>query len=237
MKIIADLHIHSRYSRATSKKLDFEHLSQWAQMKGVTLLGTGDISHPAWLEEMRQKLQPAEDGLLKLKDEYARAAQTRVPAASQAAVRFMLAGEISSIYKKNDRVRKVHNVIFAPSLEDVAKIQTALEKIGNIRSDGRPILGLDSRDLLEIILDINPQNHLIPAHIWTPWFSMLGSKSGFDSVEECFDDLTPHIFALETGLSSDPPMNWRVSNLDRYTLVSNSDAHSPPKTGPRSQYF
>ncbi len=237
MKIIADLHIHSRYSRATSKKLDFEHLSQWAQMKGVNLLGTGDISHPAWLEEMRQKLQPAEDGLFKLKDEYARAVQTRVPAASQAAVRFMLAGEISSIYKKNDRVRKVHNVIFAPSLEDVAKIQTALEKIGNIRSDGRPILGLDSRDLLEIILDINPQNHLIPAHIWTPWFSMLGSKSGFDSVEECFDDLTPHIFALETGLSSDPPMNWRVSNLDRYTLVSNSDAHSPQKLAREANIF
>ncbi|HHJ06014.1 MAG TPA: AAA family ATPase, partial [Anaerolineae bacterium] len=237
MKIIADLHIHSRYSRATSKKLDFEHLSQWAQMKGVTLLGTGDISHPAWLEEMRQTLQPAEAGLFKLKDEIARAVQSRVPVASQGAVRFMLAGEISGIYKKNGRVRKVHNVIFAPSLEDAAKIQAALEKIGNIRSDGRPILGLDSRDLLEIILEINPQNHLIPAHIWTPWFSMLGSKSGFDTVEECFEDLTPHIFALETGLSSDPPMNWRVSNLDRYTLVSNSDAHSPQKLAREANIF
>jgi DNA helicase-2/ATP-dependent DNA helicase PcrA len=237
MKIIADLHIHSHYSRATSKNLDFEHLAQWAQLKGVNVVGSGDISHPGWLREMYDKLVPAEDGLFRLKDEVARAVQEVVPAACHAPVRFLLTGEISSIYKKNDRVRKVHNVIFAPSLSIVEKIQAELEKIGNIRSDGRPILGLDSRDLLEIILEIDPQNHLIPAHIWTPWFSMLGSKSGFDSVEECFDDLSPHIFALETGLSSDPPMNWRISQLDGYTLVSNSDAHSPQKLAREATVF
>ncbi len=237
MKFIADLHIHSHYSRATSKNLNFEHLTQWAQLKGLHVVGTGDISHPGWLQEMRDKLEPAEAGLFRLKDDVAKAVQKDVPDACQDTVRFMLAGEISSIYKKNDKVRKVHNVIFAPTLEAVEKIQAALEKIGNIRSDGRPILGLDSRDLLEIILDIDPQNYLIPAHIWTPWFSLLGSKSGFDSVEECFEDLTPHIFALETGLSSDPPMNWRVSALDGYTLVSNSDAHSPQKLAREANIF
>ncbi len=160
-----------------------------------------------------------------------------VPPACRQPVRFLLAGEISNIYKRHGAVRKVHNVIFAPHLDAVERIQMALERIGNIRADGRPILGLDSRDLLEIILTIDPRCHLIPAHIWTPWFSMLGSKSGFDSVEECFGDLTPHIFALETGLSSDPPMNWRISNLDRYTLVSNSDAHSPQKLAREATIF
>lgn len=237
MKFVADLHLHSHFSRATSKELDFEHLARWAQLKGVHVVGTGDIAHPGWLQEMRDKLEPAEEGLFRLKNEYARAVQSQVPPACQGLVRFMLAGEISSIYKKNDRVRKVHNVIFAPSLEAVEKIQVALEKIGNIRSDGRPILGLPSRDLLEIILEIDPACYLIPAHIWTPWFSLLGSKSGYDSVEECFDDLTPHIFALETGLSSDPPMNWRISTLDRYTLVSNSDAHSPQKLAREANVF
>ncbi len=237
MKIVADLHLHSHYSRATSKNLNFEQLSKWAQLKGVNVVGTGDIAHPGWLQEMRAKLEPAEEGLFRLKDDYAQAVQAEVPAACQSSVRFMLAGEISSIYKKNERVRKIHNVIFAPSLAAVEQIQTALEKIGNIRSDGRPILGLDSHDLLEIILDIDPQNYLIPAHIWTPWFSLLGSKSGFDTIEECFEELTPHIFALETGLSSDPPMNWRVSMLDNYTLVSNSDAHSPQKLAREANLF
>ena len=237
MKFVADLHLHSHYSRATSKDLDFEHLAKWAQLKGVHVVGTGDIAHPGWLQEMKEKLEPAEAGLFKLKDEYAQTIQSELPASCQAPVRFMLAGEISSIYKKYEQVRKVHNVIFAPSLAAVEKIQAALARIGNITSDGRPILGLDSRDLLEIILEIEPQNYLIPAHIWTPWFSLLGSKSGFDSVEACFEDLTPHIFALETGLSSDPPMNWRVSALDRYTLVSNSDAHSPQKLAREANLF
>jgi DNA helicase-2/ATP-dependent DNA helicase PcrA len=237
MKFVADLHIHSHFSRATSKELDFEHLTRWAQLKGVTVVGTGDIAHPGWLEEMRQKLEPAEEGLFRLKDDFANPIQKEVPKACQGTVRFMLAGEISNIYKKNDKVRKIHNVVFLPSFEAAEKFQTELEKIGNIRSDGRPILGLDSRDLLEIVLDTDPQAHLIPAHIWTPWFALLGSKSGFDTVEECFDDLTPHIFAVETGLSSDPPMNWRLSILDKYTLVSNSDAHSPPKLGREANHF
>ena len=237
MFLVADLHLHSHYSRATSSDLTFEHLARWAQLKGVHIVGTGDIAHPGWLAEMQAKLEPAEEGLFRLKPDVAQAVQQAVPPACRGTVRFLLAGEISNIYKRGDRVRKVHNVIFAPSLEAVARIQMALERIGNIRADGRPILGLDSRDLLETILEVDPRCHLIPAHIWTPWFSMLGSMSGFDSVEECFDDLTPHIFALETGLSSDPPMNWRVSNLDRYTLVSNSDAHSPQKLAREATLF
>jgi uncharacterized protein (TIGR00375 family) len=186
---------------------------------------------------MKEKLEPAEDGLFRLKEEYATPIQKEVAKPCQGSVRFMLAGEISNIYKKNDKVRKIHNVVFLPTFEAVAKFQGALEKIGNIRSDGRPILGLDARDLLEIVLETDPEAHLIPAHIWTPWFSLLGSKSGFDSIEECFDDLTPHIFALETGLSSDPPMNWRLSALDGYTLVSNSDAHSPQKLAREANVF
>jgi len=237
MKIVADLHIHSHYSRATSKKLNFEHLYKWAQFKGVRVVGSGDLSHPGWLKEMHEKLVPAEDGLFRLSDEYASDIDDEVAPVCRGQVRFLLTGEISSIYKRGGKVRKVHNVLFAPTLNAVAKLQVELEKIGNIRSDGRPILGLDSRDLLEIVLNVDPRCYLIPAHIWTPWFSMLGSKSGFDSVEECFDDLTPYIFALETGLSSDPPMNWLVSNLDRYTLVSSSDAHSPQKLAREATLF
>ncbi len=229
MKLVADLHIHSHFSRATSKSLDFEHLAQWAQIKGVNIVGTGDLTHPGWLDEMREKLEPAENGLFKLRDEYLMPVQAETPNACHAPVRFLLTGEISNIYKRHDATRKVHNIVFAPTLQAVAKLQTTLESIGNIRSDGRPILGLDSHDLLEIVLENDPRCHLIPAHIWTPWFSMLGSKSGFDTVEECFGDLSDQLFALETGLSSDPPMNWRVSNLDGYTLVSSSDAHSPQK--------
>jgi DNA helicase II / ATP-dependent DNA helicase PcrA len=237
MRLIADLHIHSHFSRATSPNLTFEYLTRWAQLKGIHVVGTGDVAHPGWLAEMREKLVPAEDGLYRLKDELAAAVQAQVPPACHSPVRFILGGEISNIYKRGGQTRKVHNVVFAPSFDAVERLQARLERIGNIRSDGRPILGLDSRDLLEIVLDTDPACHLIPAHIWTPWFSLLGSKSGFDSVAECFADLTPHIFALETGLSSDPPMNWRVSGLDRYTLVSNSDAHSPEKLGRETTLF
>ncbi len=238
MKLIADLHIHSHFSRATSKTLDIPHLAIWARRKGIHIVGTGDIAHPGWLAEMQESLEPAEEGLYQLKPEVEKAIRDQVPPACQDhPVRFLLAGEISNIYKRGGKVRKIHNVIFAPDFETVARIQAELEKIGNIRSDGRPILGLDSRDLLEIILEISPRNHLIPAHIWTPWFALLGSKSGFDSVEEAFADLTPHIFALETGLSSDPPMNWRVSSLDRYALISSSDAHSPAKLAREATLF
>lgn len=236
-RFVADLHIHSHYSRATSKDLDLEHLAQWAQLKGVQVVATGDIAHPGWLAELQSKLQPAEDGLFCLKPDVVAPVQATVPAACQAPVRFLLGGEVSNIYKKNGAVRKIHHLIFMPSLAALERLQARLERIGNIRSDGRPILGLDSHDLLEIVLETDPQGYLIPAHIWTPWFAILGSKSGFDSVAECFDDLTPHIFALETGLSADPAMCWRISELERYTLVSNSDAHSPPKLAREASLF
>ena len=237
MKLVADIHLHSHYSRATSKNLTFEHLWKWAQLKGVQVVATGDIAHPGWLQELQEKLEPAEDGLFQLKSEYTAAVADELPATCRGTVRFLIGGEISNIYKKFDRTRKVHNIVFAPSVDATVLLQAELEKIGNIRSDGRPILGLDSRDLLEIVLEVDDRCHLVPAHIWTPWFSLLGSMSGFDSLNECFGDLSSHIFAVETGLSSDPPMNWRVSWLDNYTLISNSDAHSPPKLAREATLF
>ena len=230
---IADLHIHSRYSRATSKDCTPEFLDLWARRKGIHIVGTGDFTHPAWREELSEKLEPAEEGLYVLKEEY-RIKEGAVPGSSAApggAPRFVITGEISSIYKKGGRVRKVHSVILLPGLEDAERISAKLEQIGNIHSDGRPILGLDCHDLLEIVLELCPSAVYVPAHIWTPHFSLFGAFSGFDSMEECFGDLTPHIHAVETGLSSDPPMNWRVSVLDKYQLISNSDAHSPAKLG------
>ena len=225
---IADLHIHSRYSRATSKDCTPEYLDLWARKKGIHIVGSGDFTHPAWREELKEKLKPAEDGLYVLKEEYRILDDT---AADTFAPRFVVTGEISSIYKKNGRVRKVHSLILLPGLEAAEKISEKLEEIGNIHSDGRPILGVDCRDLLEIILELCPDAMYVPAHIWTPHFSLFGAFSGFDTVEECFEDLSDHIHAMETGLSSDPPMNWRVSALDRYQLISNSDAHSPAKLG------
>jgi DNA helicase II / ATP-dependent DNA helicase PcrA len=237
MRFVADLHIHSHYSRATSKHLTFEHLARWAQLKGIQVVATGDIAHPGWLGEMRDALIPAEQGLFRLRDDLATAVDAALPPACRGPVRFILGGEISNIYKRDGATRKVHNLVFAPDFAALTRLQARLEKIGNIRADGRPILGLDSRDLLEIMLETGPGCCLIPAHIWTPWFSLLGSKSGFDSVEACYGDLSDHIFAVETGLSSDPPMNWRVSSLDRYALVSNSDAHSPEKLGRETTLF
>ncbi|MCQ4636701.1 UvrD-helicase domain-containing protein [Anaerovorax odorimutans] len=225
---IADLHIHSKYSRATSRECVPEHLDLWARRKGIDILGTGDFTHPAWRQELKEKLSPAEEGLYVLKDEYRiRDAIT----SDEKRPRFILSGEISSIYKQGEKTRKVHNLILLPSLEDAEHLSRRLEAIGNIHSDGRPILGLSSRDLLEIALEVCPRTVFIPAHIWTPHFSLFGAFSGFDTIEECFGDLTGHIHALETGLSSDPPMNWRLSALDGYNLVSNSDAHSPAKLG------
>jgi len=227
----ADLHIHSKFSRATSRDADLEHLALWARRKGITVVGTGDFTHPAWFEEIRAKLVPAEPGLFRLRPEIEREIEERLPPSCHGETRFLLEVEISTIYKKGERTRKVHHLLYAASLETAARIREKLGAIGNLASDGRPILGLDSRHLLEITLESGPDAYLIPAHVWTPWFAVLGSKSGFDSVEECYGDLAPHIFAVETGLSSDPPMNWRVSRLDRFTLVSNSDAHSPPMLG------
>ena len=228
MKTIADLHIHSRFSMATSKEGTPENLDFWARKKGISLIGTGDFTHPVWREELKERLVTEGNGLYHLRDEYVKEESRKFPGEG---TRFVVSGEISSIYKKNGKTRKVHNVILLPSLEAADAMAQRLEKIGNIHSDGRPILGLDSHDLLEMMLDVCPEGILIPAHIWTPHFSVLGAKSGFDSVEECFEELTPYVHALETGLSSDPAMNWRISKLDRYQLVSNSDAHSPSKLG------
>ena len=228
MKTIADLHIHSRFSMATSKEGTPENLDFWARKKGISLIGTGDFTHPVWREELKERLVSEGNGLYRLRDEYVKEESRKFPGEG---TRFVVSGEISSIYKKNGKTRKVHNVILLPSLEAADAMAQRLEKIGNIYSDGRPILGLDSHDLLEMMLDVCPEGILIPAHIWTPHFSVLGAKSGFDSVEECFEELTPYVHALETGLSSDPAMNWRISKLDRYQLVSNSDAHSPSKLG------
>jgi len=237
MTFIADFHIHSKYSRATSKNLDLEHLYAGAQLKGITVLGTGDFTHPAWFKEIKTKLQPAEDGLFSLCRDIAKDLDLRIPSACRQPVRFMLVTEISNIYKKNGKTRKNHNLVFLPDIVAAQRFNNRMEKIGNIVSDGRPILGLDSRDLLEIVLETSPSAYLVPAHIWTPWFSLLGSKSGFDSVKECFEDLSDHIFAVETGLSSDPAMNWRVSQLDGLTLISNSDAHSAAKLGREANIF
>jgi uncharacterized protein (TIGR00375 family) len=231
MKFITDLHVHSKFSRATAKNLDLENLYIAAQLKGITVIGTGDFTYPAWFSEISEKLEPAEDGLFRLKEEIAKACDEQVPVSCRTPVRFILSTEISNIYKKKDKTRKNHNLVMVPDLAVAEKFSAKLDRIGNIKSDGRPILGLDARNLLEILLETSNEAFLIPAHIWTPWFSVLGSKSGFNSIEECFEDLTCHIFAVETGLSSDPPMNWRVSDLDGLTLVSNSDAHSPLNLG------
>ncbi|MBS3777030.1 MAG: UvrD-helicase domain-containing protein [Bacteroidales bacterium] len=236
MDFIADLHIHSHFSMATSKQLRPEYLDYWARIKGIKVVGTGDFSHPGWLKELKEKVEPAEPGLFKLKEEYK--LDNIVPETPENSVRFILTAEISNIYKKNGQVRKIHSVLFAPDFETVEKFQQKLSSMNfNITSDGRPILGLDVRDLLGLTLDINENNFFVPAHIWTPWFSVFGSKSGFNSMEECFEDLSKHIHTVETGLSTDPPLNWMCSFLDRYTLVSNSDAHSPEKLGRNANLF
>ncbi len=234
MKFIGDFHIHSHFSLATSKELQPGFLDYYAKLKGIKVLGTGDFTHPGWVKELKEQLEPAEEGLFKVKCEFQKA--VNFPADEE--VRFILTAEISNIYKKKGKIRKVHNVLFAPSFEVVDKIQNRLLTLGyNITSDGRPILGMDCRDLLELSLDVSEAVFFVPAHIWTPWFSALGSKSGFDSIDECFEDLSPHIHAVETGLSTDPPMNWMCSFLDRYTLISNSDAHSPEKLGRNANLF
>lgn len=231
---IGDLHIHSQYSRATSRDCTPEYLDLWARKKGIDLVGTGDFTHPAWREELKEKLEPAEEGLYVLKKEYQIKAEG---APDDRRPRFVVTGEISSIYKKWDKVRKVHSLLILPSLEGADCLARRLELIGNIHSDGRPILGLDCRDLLEIMLEACPRAIYVPAHIWTPHFSLFGAFSGFDRIEDCYGDLTPYIHALETGLSSDPPMNWRISALDSYQLISNSDAHSPAKLGREANLF
>ena len=228
MRFIGDFHIHSHYSLATSKELRPDFLDYWAGLKGIKVVGTGDFTHPGWLKELKEQLEAAEEGLFHLRPEY----KKKIFTPAEDKTRFILTAEISSIYKKRGQVRKVHNIVFAPSFKVVEGIQNKLLSHGfNITSDGRPIIGMDSRDLLELCLEVSEDIFFVPAHIWTPWFSVLGSKSGFDSVTECFEDLSDYISAVEMGLSSDPPMNWMCSFLDKYTLIANSDAHSPEKLG------
>ncbi len=234
MQFIADLHIHSKYSRATSRDMSPESIWKWAQLKGITIIGTGDFTHPGWLTELKEKLNPADNGLFRLKEEFF---PDDIPASCKSEVFFLLSAEISCIYSKNGKTRKIHSIIFAPDFADAAKINSVLSKIGNLKSDGRPILGLNAKELLKIVLDASPDAMLVPAHAWTPHFSVFGAMSGFDSLEECFEEWTPYIHAIETGLSSDPAMNRRLSALDRITLISNSDAHSPAKIGREANIF
>ena len=224
MKIIADFHIHSRFSRATSKELNLRNLARWAEIKGIKVLATGDFTHPDWFKNLKEKLEPAESGLFKLRN-------------SDSQTRFILTSEISCIYSKKNRVRKIHILIFAPSLEIVEKINTHLGWLGNLKSDGRPILGLDAKELAKIVLNISENCLIVPAHLMTPWFSLFGSKSGFDSIEECFEDYSRYIFAGETGLSANPLMLWRIPDGRRITLISNSDAHSAPHIGREANVF
>ena len=220
MRFIADFHIHSKYSRATSKNMDIESLAHFAKLKGIGLLGTGDWTHPQWLLELKGKLRPSGRGIFEYNG-----------------VRFILTVEVSNIYSSGGKTRKIHNIIFVPSFETAERVGHALGRFGKLFSDGRPILGLESDELVKIILNIDKDAFIVPAHIWTPWFSLFGANSGFDRIEECFKDQTKNIYALETGLSSDPRMNWRWSALDRFSLISNSDAHSPPKLGREANVF
>ena len=210
----ADLHLHSRYAYATSEQLSLENLAAWAKIKGIDLLSSADFTHPAWLQELRQGLVEAGTGLFE-----------------HNGVKFVLGAEVSCVYRQAGRGRRVHMLVFAPDMATVELLNAKLDRHGNLASDGRPVLGLSARDFVELALESNPQCLVIPAHIWTPWYGILGSKSGFDSLEECFLDLTPHIHAVETGLSSDPAMNWMIPELAGRTIVSFSDAHSLAKLG------
>ncbi|MEM5812928.1 MAG: endonuclease Q family protein [Candidatus Aenigmatarchaeota archaeon] len=212
MRVIADLHIHSHYSRATSKEMNIEELCYYAKRKGINLLGTGDFTHPLWLKEIEEKLIETESnsGIYSYKGMY-----------------FVLSGEVSLVYTQDKKVRKVHLVILSKSFDDVKEINEFLEKKTNLKADGRPTIEISCPEFVEKIIEISKDNFIFPAHAWTPWFGIFGSKSGFDSIKECFQDQEKNIHAIETGLSSDPEMNWRLSSLDRFTLLSNSDAHSP----------
>ena len=234
MKIISDFHLHSKYSRATSRDMDLEHIFQAAQERGINVVGTGDFTHPEWFKELKNKLEPAEEGLYKLKGQEGK---KKALDKNQDLTRFIVTGEISNIYTRNGRGRRVHNLVVLSSLEAAEKISNTLSWQGNIKSDGRPILGMDSEELLKIVMESDPRALFIPAHIWTPWFGVLGSMSGFDSLGDAFGENIKYLAALETGLSSNPLMNWRLSSLDDFALVSNSDAHSPQNLGREANVF
>lgn len=234
MRFIADLHIHSKYSRATSREMSVENIWKWAQLKGIAVVGTGDFTHPGWLHELKEKLEATESGLLRLKKSFQK---EDIPQLCRSEVYFMLTGEVSCIYNKKGKIRKIHSLIFVPDFATAQRINSILSKIGDLSTDGRPTLGLDTKDLLKIVLDTSTCAMLVPAHAWTPHFSIFGAESGFNYLEECFEEMTPYVQSIETGLSSDPPMNWRLSSLDHITLISNSDAHSPLKIGREANIF
>lgn len=214
MRIIADLHIHSKYSRATSPTMDLENLSQWAKWKGITVMGTGDFTHPIWFRELQQKLKPAAEGLYEFDGVY-----------------YLLTVELNHLFYVDGKAKTIHNLVFVPTLEVAEKLNKELSRFGDLMSDGRPLIRLEARKLVEMALGIDPSCMIVPAHAWTPHFAVFGSNGGFDSLEECFRERTKDIHAIETGLSSDPAMNWRWSKLDRISLISNSDSHSAPRIG------
>ncbi|NWF94399.1 MAG: DNA helicase UvrD [Syntrophaceae bacterium] len=224
MRFIADFHLHSKFSRATSKDMEVESLARWAKRKGISLLGTGDFTHPTYFAELRSKLVPMGNGLFELKK-------------GEKGVKFILTTEVSNIYTQDGKVRRIHNLIFVPSFEVAEAIASRLGNLGKLSSDGRPIFSFSAKELVKMILDISTDCMVIPAHAWTPWFSIFGANSGFDSIEECFGEMSRYIRAIETGLSSDPEMNWRLSALDSITLISNSDAHSPNRLGREANAF
>lgn len=230
-QFVADFHIHSKYCNATSKFMDLQSLALWGQLKGIGVMGTGDFTHPLWYQELRTQLQEVEPGLFALKPEFAKIVDAQVPQRCKSWQRFILSTEISTVFKRNGRCYRTHSIILAPSFDSVKKITQKLSTIGNIVADGRPILGLDVKDLLKIVLDVSPDCMLIPAHVWTPWYGLIGSKSGFESIEQAFGDMVEHIYAIETGLSANFLMNAQYSDLDRFTLLCNSDAHSVQNLG------
>jgi len=228
MRVIADLHIHGRYSRATSHKMSIEEIARFAKIKGLNLVGTGDFTHPKWLKELQEKLvEEPGTGLYRLAEN------------SDFPVYFMITTEVSTIFTFENDVKKIHHVILSPSIETAVQINERLARYGDLSVDGRPTLDLSAPQLVEEVMEVSADNMIFPAHAWTPWFSIFGAFSGFDSVEDCYQDMTKYIYAIETGLSSDPPMNWRLSKLDKFTLVSNSDSHSfwPWRMGREANVF
>jgi len=221
---MADFHIHSKYSRATSREMEVQTLAHWAEKKGIDLLGTGDFTHPQYFAELQGALEPFGNGLFKLRNR-------------PSPVHFILNVEVSNIFSVKGAVKRIHTIIFAPSFEVAQKINQSLSHLGKLASDGRPIFGFHVKDIVKIALDASPDCLVVPAHAWTPWFSVFGANSGFDSIQECFEEQSKNIFAIETGLSSDPAMNWRLSALDRITLLSNSDSHSPSRIGREANVF
>jgi DNA helicase II / ATP-dependent DNA helicase PcrA len=231
MSFYADLHVHSRYARATSRNADLVELAWWARRKGIAVLGTGDFTHPAWFGELKQGLVPAEPGLFRLRDELDQAVVERLPRSCRGPLRFLLTTEVSTAFRRDGRARRMHHLLYVPALETAATLSDRLGRSGNLTEDGRPTLAMDAGDLLEATLESGDGAYLVPAHVWTPWVGVLSATTGFDSIEACYGELARHLFAVETGLSADPPMNWRVSRLDRFRPVSYSDAHAPSRLG------